>query len=204
MGLEATCTLVRGRAGDAGVAHLDCAELIFRGEARVKFALAGAKAACRGATLELTAPAGGLTLRFDEATTAARWADKINNPRSRLQKMGIAPDARVWMIGMDDPVFVDEVNALVDQPFVLKPATKGEYDAIVLVAREPKTLAKLGACARRLAPKGAVLVLWPKGRKDLRHEEVVEAGRAAGLSQTRSMAFNDELTALRLVRAKVK
>lgn len=202
MGLECACTLIKGRAMDAGVAHLDCNELRFKGESQVKLITAGAKATVSGEILSIEGPIGSLRLRLDDATIAARWADKINNPRSRLQKMGIEAGAKVWMIGMDDPVFVDEFNALVDEPFVTKPAKGAAYDAIVLVARAVEALKQLSKCALHLAPKGAVLVLWPKGRKDLRHEEVVGAGREAGFSQTRSMAFNDELTALRLVKAK--
>lgn len=72
---------------------------------------------------------------------------------------------------------------------------------ILFAAREPESLATLARLAPLLAPKGGLWVLWPKGRKDLRHEEVVAAGKAAGLSQTKSAAFNDELTGLRLTHA---
>lgn len=208
MGLESACTLVQGKGRDAGWAHLDAKELLFRGESRRVFSLAGAHATAEGPRLFLTASAETITLELESARSAKLWAEKINSPRTRLQKLGIKPETRLLALSLQDASAMAELGAALDSAPATKPKANAVYDVILLAVREVAKLDQLHklvpllVTGDELKPPGALWVLWPKGRKDLRHEEVVEAAKAVGLSQTKSAAFNDELTGLRLVRSK--
>lgn len=208
MGLESACTLKLPRGNDAGIAHLDSTELLFRGDSRRTYPLAGAKATAKASSLTISGSHGDLTLTFDDAATATRWAEKINNPRSRMQKLGVKPDSRVLVLDMTDPEVLDELSSSLDTPPSMKlPAgvvskkPAAQFDVMLIAIRTPTALKSLKPLVKHLAPKGGLWVLWPKGRKDLRHEEVVAAAKLVGLSQTKSAAFNDELTGLRLTHA---
>lgn len=206
MGLESAATLI-SRTPDEGGAHLDSRELTFRGRTKVTIPLAGARASAEGRRLIIET--GSTTHRFDLASArdATHWAEKINSPRSRLQKLGITAESRVLIVGVDDAEFDDELDSagLATPATTRIPARANVlFDVLLFAVREPKALATLARLAPLLAPKGGLWVLWPKGRKDLRHEEVVEAARGVGLSQTKSAAFNDELTGLRLTHAAAR
>ena len=50
-----------------------------------------------------------------------------------------------------------------------------------------------------LASKGALWVVYPKGVQIIREIEVIDAGRAAGLKDTKVVAFSPTHPALRFV-----
>ena len=74
-----------------------------------------------------------------------------------------------------------------------------DCDSIVLAAPERAALAKLATLRHHLKPDGALWVLRPKGSPDLSEMEVLEAGRAAGLVDTKVVAFSAALTAEKFV-----
>src|SRR5260370_14646696 len=111
MGREATCQARLGRQKGSGKALLETTELIFRGDFRVKVPFRAISAvAAKGKTLTVTWPEGTLTLELGDGE-AAKWADKIKNPPSRLDKMGVKPDSTVALVGELEAAFVDEVDA---------------------------------------------------------------------------------------------
>jgi hypothetical protein len=57
----------------------------------------------------------------------------------------------------------------------------------------------IGALASGLPPQGALWVVYPKGRKDIRESDVLGAGRAAGLHDVKVARFSDTHTALKFV-----
>ena len=48
-------------------------------------------------------------------------------------------------------------------------------------------------------PAGAIWVVWPKGRKELREDDVRNAAKAQGLVDIKVMSFSETLSALKLV-----
>src|SRR5215470_6802698 len=101
MGAEAKCTArFQGRAG-AGTARLETEVLQFRGgdlKLSIPFKAMTEVFAADGALRVTTADGKAV---FDLGAAAAKWADKIRNPPSRLQKIGVKPDWRVSAIGVD-------------------------------------------------------------------------------------------------------
>lgn len=199
MGLERTTVVFVGARAHECTVHLDATELTCRGEWKRKFALSGLQdLAVRRGRLEFTS--AGEAIGIELGAAAAAWLDRVRNPRSRVQKLGVVPDSTVCVLGKA------EADAVAEIAVVLGAAPKtrlvADADLVLCFCREPDDLARLAAIAPKLGAKGAVWLLWPKGRKDFAHEHVVAAARQAGLSSTKSMGFSEALTGLRFVRAK--
>ena len=60
-------------------------------------------------------------------------------------------------------------------------------------------LAQIPKVAATLQPAGALWVIYPKGVKVMREIEVLNAGRAAGMKDTKVASFSPTHTALRFV-----
>src|SRR3954468_13731642 len=99
MGLEAACTATLGNATARGKALLETTELIFRGDGlRVRVPLAEIRrVAVDGGRLSVRWGAETLALELG-AAAAPRWAEKIEHPPSRLDKLGIKPGSRVAIV----------------------------------------------------------------------------------------------------------
>src|SRR6476660_7879502 len=110
MGAEATCTARFKRKTATGKARLETEVLYFRGgDLRLSIPFKQmSKITARGGTLSVTFPDG--TASFDLGAAALKWADKIEHPPSRLQKLGVKPAWRVSAIGVDDETFLKELE----------------------------------------------------------------------------------------------
>lgn len=199
MGLERTTSVFVGARAHECTVHLDAAELTCRGGWKRKFALAELQdLAVRSGRLEFTSD--GEAIGIELGAAAATWLDRIRNPRSRMQKLGVLPDSTVCVLGKAEADAVAEIAAVLGSP----PKTRlvAGADLVLCFCQDPDGLARLASIAPKLGAKGAVWLLWPKGRKDFAHEHVVAAARRAGLSSTKSMGFSGAFTGLRFVRAK--
>lgn len=145
---------------------------------------------------------GSSRVELHLAADADKWLDAIQNPRSRLQKLGILPGMKVAILAApaDEPLG-DIIDAL-DTPPVRRLASG--LDLLFFFASEPGKLDRLSTIEPKLAPAGAVWTLWPKGRNDFTHDHVVAAANLAGLVQTKSLGFSPTFTALRLARPATK
>ena len=78
-------------------------------------------------------------------------------------------------------------------------AGKAKADLIFLAGANREALAQIPKLAAGLKPAGALWVIYPKGVQLIREIEVLDAGRAAGLKDTKVASFSDTHTALRFV-----
>src|ERR1700730_13213758 len=110
MGNEANCVAMFGKQKARGKALLETSELIFRSEdgaMRLKFAFAEIKSAVASdGQLRLEVPEGAPI--FELGANAAKRCEKILHPKTRLEKLGIKPNAAVSMIGNLDADFIVE------------------------------------------------------------------------------------------------
>ncbi len=201
MGLEKTTSVSIDGQAHACHVHLEPREIVCSRGVKRRFAHAEmTRLAVRGSTLEFAC--GSERIAIELGTSAKTWLDRIQNPRSRVQKLGVAVGMTVCVLGRSDADAIAEVaDALGSAP---KTRLSAAVDLVLCFAHEPAELDRLAAIAPKLAERGAVWVLWPKGRKDFSHDHVVAAGKAVGLSITKSMGFSEQLTGLRLVRAKLR
>jgi hypothetical protein len=196
MGQEATCTLTFGRTKAEGKALLETDALIFRGgdvRLSVPYRKMSAVEAKNGA-LRVTFPDGVATFAIGAA--ASTWADKILNPPSRLDKLGVKPDHAVILLGIKDAGFVSELET---RRARVSTRLQGEADIIFLGADRRETRAKLRAIQKYLRRNGAIWVIRPKGHIAITESDVMTAGRAAGLVDVKVARFSDTHTAEKLV-----
>src|SRR6266542_2559584 len=109
MGREAMGAVRMGDGTGKAKVLLETDELIFRGEVRgrVPFrALTVIEAAADG--LRLVWPDGEALVELAEAE-AARWADRIRNPPSLLDKLGVNDGTRIVVLDVDDDAFAAEL-----------------------------------------------------------------------------------------------
>ena len=199
MGLERTATVRIGATTTSCTVQLEAKEIVCRGALRRKLPLDRLRdLQVRDGQLRFACDGEPIAIDLGEA--AAAWLDRIRNPRSRVQKLGIVAGQRVVVLGAVDADAVAEIAAALGAP----PKTRlaADCDVVLCGCDDLAGLDRLPAIAGKLAANGAVWVLWPKGRKELAHEHVVAAATRAGLSSTRSMGFSDRLTGLRFVRRK--
>ncbi|MBI3400564.1 MAG: DUF3052 family protein [Acidobacteria bacterium] len=197
MGSEATCTARFGRKSTTGKARLETDVLHFRGgDLRLAIPFKQmSKITARGGTLTVVGPDGPAS--FDLGAAAAKWADKIQRPPSRLQKLGAKADWRVSAISVDDAAFLKELEHAVAHLSVGRVVK--ESDAIFFGATHAAQLTRIATLKRSLKPNGAVWVIRPKGRSEISEAAVMAAGKAAGLVDVKVVGFSPTHTAEKFV-----
>jgi hypothetical protein len=60
-------------------------------------------------------------------------------------------------------------------------------------------LRHLKGLRKQIQPAGAIWVVWPKGRKELREDDVRAAAIAMGLVDVKVVSFSETLSALKLM-----
>src|SRR3954471_22884719 len=111
MGNEVRCSAELGGKRGEGRALLETSEIIFRGDLKIFIPLSDVKTvAIAGDDLVVTF--SGKTARFTlGAAEAKKWAEKIRNPKGRLDKLGVKPGAAVAIVGELAADFDEELRA---------------------------------------------------------------------------------------------
>ena len=196
MGAELRCAARWAGKRSEGTALLETAEVIFRGEFRVRLPVSE--------ITSVTADSGELTLRtgagelvLELGSAAGRWADKIRNPPSRLDKMGIRERSQVCLVGEADPAFLTELAAA-----GMEQAGENDAEVVVVSAQAPPDLAHIGRLAGLMRRDAGLWIVSPRGSVDLPQSGVMAAGREAGLVDVKVCRFSDTCTALKFVVPK--
>src|SRR5215831_6092157 len=112
MGNEATCRVRFGKQESEGKALLETSEVLFRGDFRLKIPFSSIKSAkAVDGELRLQTAEGLASFHLGSAA-AGKWLEKILHPKSRIEKLGVKPDAKVSLIGGFDSEFLQEVGDL--------------------------------------------------------------------------------------------
>jgi hypothetical protein len=103
-----------GQCDLRGKALLETNELRFRGDFRLVVPLRGIESV-EAADGELAVRFAGGEAIFDLGPKAARWAERIRNPRTRLDKLGVKPDSVISVVNVNDTDFRAELEARVER-----------------------------------------------------------------------------------------
>jgi hypothetical protein len=193
MGEEARCIVRFGDARSEGKALLETDELIFRGDFRIAVPLK-AITALDASDGELRVDFADGEATFELGSKAERWAERIRNPKSILDKLGVKPQSNVAVVNLEDGEFR---TLLEDRIGSYAAAPQPESDLIFLGAESTGDLGRIEPLVQYLRPNGHIWVVAPKGRLDIREADVLEAGRAAGLKDTKVARFSGTHTAHR-------
>jgi len=197
MGAEAACTARFNGRSAAGKAKLETDTLQFRA-ADLKLNIpfrSITKVAANDGTLTVTFADGAAAFALGAA--AQKWAGKIQNPPSRLEKIGVKAEWRASAINIDDAAFLTELETTIAVLTIGRAAKPA--DAIFFGAASESDLAKLSKLKAALKPNGALWVVRPKGRPEISESAVMRAGKAAGLVDVKVVSFSSTHTAEKFV-----
>jgi hypothetical protein len=196
MGYEAACTIRFEGQIARGTAWLEHKDLVFRGPFRLAMPLSEIS--------DARADADTLIVRFGGrradleigAAAAARWAKRIANPPSRIDKLGIKAGMRVVFVNLRD----DELRAEVERAgaTVMSRATGGA-DVVFLGTQTARDLERLESATDWLQPAGAVWVVRRKGDPVVSERASMAAGKKAGLVDVKVVSFSETHTAEKYV-----
>ncbi len=196
MGNDVKCKVRFGKQQSEGKALLETNEIFFRGDFRLKIPFAAIKSVkAVDGELRVQAPEGPAIFHLGAA--AEKWRKKILHPKSRIEKLGVKVGAKVSLLGNFDPEFLSELGELT------KPVSTGiasaNSDWIFLAADSKAELAAASKIAKSMQGAAALWIVYPKGQKQLTENDVLAAGRKAGLKDVKVVAFSATHTALKFV-----
>ena len=196
MGYDARCTLRFDGTSSRGTAWLEHKDLVFRGPRRLSIPLAS--------ITETSAADGVLSVRFDGmyadfvvGDCADKWAARITNPPSRLDKLGIKPGMSILVIGAVESSFTGEAEKRGAR--VSKRARAAGSDMVLYAADDRRALDRLVELKKMIVPAGAIWVVRPKGQKAITESDTMSAGKGAGLVDVKVVSFSDTHTAEKFV-----
>lgn len=196
MGLEARCEGRWGGHAGTGVLKFEEKEVVFRGDFRLKIPVAAIKSATAQKG-QLTVTFGTERASFTLGPAAEKWVAKLSTPRSRADKLGVKPGSTVGVFGVSDPTFLDELHdrgALVSVGRAPK-----EADLLFVGMTRVADLPKLEKLRAAIKKNGAIWVIWPKGVKAFREDDVRAYGPQAGLVDVKVVSFSEVLSGLKMV-----
>ena len=196
MGAEAKCDLTFGTTRASGKALLETEALIFRG-GDVRLTVPYGKMSrveARDGALRVTFPDG--IAEFAIGAAAAKWADRILHPPSRLDKLGVKPQHAVLVLGVRDAGFERE---LAGRAARVATRAAGKADIIFYAAASRAALDRLKPLQAHLARDGALWVIRPRGAAAITEADVMQAGKKAGLVDVKVVRFSDTHTAEKFV-----
>ena len=204
MGREAMGAVRLGDATGKAKVLLETDELIFRGEVKGRVPFRALTAIEPGEDgLRLTW-ADGEALVGLSATEASWWADRIANPPTLLDKLGVREGSTVVVLDPDSELAGDGAFAaeLAARSVKVKPA--GSAEVVIWAIDEAADLARIPALIKWIQPAGALWAVWPKGRKTLNENHIREAALDAGLVDVKVARFSATHSALKLVVPKAQ
>ncbi len=199
MGNEANCKVQFGKQRSEGTALLETSEILFRGEFRefrlkIPFSTIKSAKALDGELRLQTAE--GLAV-FHLGAAAEKWRDKILHPRSRIEKLGVKPGAKVSLFGSFALDFFMEIGGLTKSVSKGKVAADSEW--IFFAANSEGELGALPKISKSMKGAAALWIVYPKGQKHITENDVLAAGRKAGLKDVKVAGFSSTHTALKFV-----
>jgi len=196
MGNKAKCTVRFGKQQSEGKALLETSEILFRGDFRLKIPFSSIRSAKSvDGELRVQTPEGMAVFELGDAAT--KWCDKILHPKSRVEKLGVKPGAKVSLLRGFDGEFLRELREM--DSVVLDGKAAKEAEWVFFAADLRKHLAQVSKLAKWLKGAAALWIVYPKGRREVTENDVLSAGREAGLKDVKVVGFSATHTALKFV-----
>ncbi len=196
MGQQVRCTVELDGKSSEGTARFETDHLVFRGGFRVSIPLKEIRS-IRATDGVLRVKFSGREVAFHLGPKAEKWAQNIRSPKSLLDKLGVKPGSKVSVMGVKDDGFIQDLGARTTDVSIGR--LRKSSDMVFLAADEPRDLKRLERVEPYIKRDGAVWVVSPKGKPEIRDVVVIEAGLAAGLVDTKVVRFSDSHTALKFV-----
>jgi len=197
VGAEAKCTAIISGKKAVGKALLETDELIFRGEElRLTIPYKSVSSIdAKDGVLHIAWLTG--VASFELGPSAVKWADRIRNPPSRIDKLDVKPGQFVLFVGVRDATLREEIETR--GATVIARGTE-PVDAIFIAANQRADLDRLDTVQKFLKRDGAIWVIRPKGSPNISENDVIAAGRRAELVDVKVVRYSDTHTAEKFVK----
>ena len=133
---------------------------------------------------------------FELGPSAVKWADRIRNPPSRIDKLDVKPGQLVLFVGIRDATLREEIET---RGAIVLARGIEPVDAIFVAAHERSDLERLATVQKFLKRTGAIWVIRPKGSPNISESDVMSAGKRVGLVDVKVVRFSDTHTAEKFV-----
>ena len=201
MGNESPCTLRYSGKTFSGKALLETSELLFRGETRLKIPFASVtKLHARDGELHVRTK-DGLAI-FSLGPQAEKWRDKIANPKSLIDKLGVKHADSVVLLGEFPADFLADLKQ--HGSTLLRDQLPKDAPWYFLAAQSRKDLQRVKTVAKFLRGAAALWIVYPKGQPAITENDVRSSGLAVGLTDIKVARFSDTHTALKFVLPRAK
>jgi hypothetical protein len=196
MGAETKCTATVSGKRAVGKALLETDELIFRGEdVRLTIPYKSVSSIdAKDGVLHVAWLSG--VASFELGPSAVKWADRIRNPPSRIDKLDVKPGQLVLFVGIRDATLREEIET---RGAIVLARGIEPVDAIFVAAHERGDLERLATVQKFLKRTGAIWVIRPKGSPNISESDVMSAGKRVGLVDVKVVRFSDTHTAEKFV-----
>ena len=196
MGQEVVCTARWGGKSVRGKALLETAEILFRGEERLKIPFSSIRGLeAKDGELRMKTDEGLVVFELDER--AEKWRQKIANPKSVVEKLGVKPGEPVAVFGKLDGEFLKKLK---EQKSAVSPGKVMDGVGWIFLGAETRdALREVNKIAGKMKGSMALWVVYPKGQKSIAETDVIGAGRKAGLKDVKVVGFSTTYTALKFV-----
>ena len=180
------------QAESGGKAHCGDGEIDFRGDFRFvwKWSDLSSVEALDG---RLTVRKGTEEAVFELGAAAEKWRFAIQNPKSRLDKLGLKPGHSYQAWGEFDEEFDSELLARAGN------AGTEPLDIVFVRLDQVSDLIKLVDARGVIAQNGMVWAVWPKGRKEFSETHIRDFSLENGLVDVKVASFSKTLSALKMV-----
>jgi hypothetical protein len=195
MGQEIECRIRYNQQAVEGKAYLETDHVLFRGGERLKVLFKDmTKVEAVGGILRLEFEGG--PAEFELGAAAAKWAEKILHPPSRLHKLGVKPGLAVRVVGTFGEDFLADLRDSHVE------SSEEQADLIFLAVENKARLYLVGRLSPSLKPGGAIWVVYPRGIEKISEIDVIRAGRRADLKDVKIASFSLTHTALKFMFPK--
>jgi len=197
MGKEVQGSVRVGKMRHEGKILLETSEIIFRGaEYRAEIAF-GEMKSVTAANGELRVAKKHGVFVFEVGSPAEKWREKILHPKTRAQKLGVKAGMQVRLAGKFDADFAKELKD--SRAKILQTGASTAVEITFFALDDQRSLMAAAKHAKKLKGAEALWVVYPKGKQDITENDVLSAGRKAGLTDVKVVGFSATHTALKFV-----
>jgi hypothetical protein len=196
MGEHVMCSARYREQSSYGKASLEPDKLLFSGDFRLSIPLKEIrKAVAEDGDLKITY--NNEIAAFHLKELAEKWAKKITSPKKLIDKLGVKAGAKVAVLNISDEAFREQLKERTEN--ISSEALTNGMDFIFFQVENTGELEEIKNLRNFLAPNGALWVAIPKGRKDIRVENVIAAAKASDLVDVKLVGFSETHSMYKLV-----
>lgn len=172
-------------------AHLDSGHVRLSSPFRLTLPAASLQGVVDEALLFNT-PEGAVALCLG-AVTAAKWADRLRNPKSLRDKLGVRPGQGLALLGTLPPALAETLADLV-------PAAVEAADWLFIGFNDTAALAGFVLHLPQARADAAIWAIYPKSRIDPAENAIRAIFHGAGWRDVKVCAVDAQLTAAKFIR----